>query len=129
MFQLNILSGKMAGTVCVARRFPFRVGRNADADLVSDEPGVWENHLDFQFLPGQGIQATAHGEALMTLNAERLASARLRNGDVIEIGGLKLRFWLSDVALVSHRLREIFTWIGLALLFVFQLAIIYWLVR
>ncbi len=96
---------------------------------MSDEPGVWDNHLDFQFLPGQGIQATAHGEALMTLNAERLASALLRNGDVIEIGGLKLRFWLSDVALVSQRLREILTWIGLALLFVFQLAIIYWMVR
>lgn len=129
MFQLSILSGKMAGTVCVARHFPFRVGRNSDADLVSDEPGVWENHLDFQFLPGQGIQANAHGEALMTRNAERVATALLRNGDTLEIGGLKLRFWLSDVALVSHRARELLSWAGLTVLFGGQLAVIYWLLR
>jgi hypothetical protein len=128
MVQLNILSGKRAGTVCVARHFPFRVGRNADADLSADEPGVWDNHLEFQLCPGEGIRVTAHAEALMTINAERAESAILRNGDVLEAGALKLRFWLSEVQLVSQKLREALTWAALGLLLAAQIAAIYWLV-
>ena len=129
MFQLHILSGKMAGTVCVARHLPFRVGRNADADLVAAEPGVWDNHLEFIHLPGKGIEVSAHADAQMVVNGDRVPAMVLRNGDVIEVGGLRQRFWLSDVTPASHTVRECITWVGLILLFLGQIATIYWLLK
>lgn len=128
MFQLNVLSGKLAGTICVARRFPFRVGRNAGADLCADEPGVWENHLTFELRPAEGVRVSAPADAQLSLNAERVQTAILRNGDTIEAGGLKLRFWLSEVELYSQTLREALTWLALAGLLAAQIAAIYWLV-
>jgi hypothetical protein len=120
MFQLVILSGKQAGTVCVARRFPFRVGRNADADLVVDDPGVWDDHLRFEFVPGEGIRVAARPEALLAVNAERQNEARLRNGDWLDAGGLKLRFWLAEAPLRQLRPREVATWVALLLVFLAQ---------
>ena len=46
MVQFKIVSGKMAGTEQVARRFPFRIGRSAEADLRLEDDGVWDDHLE-----------------------------------------------------------------------------------
>ena len=46
MVQLNILSGKKAGTRTVARHFPFRIGRAAGNELQLEDDGVWDQHLD-----------------------------------------------------------------------------------
>ncbi len=45
MIQLNVLSGKKAGSQAVVRRFPFRVGRAPDNHLQLDDDGVWDQHL------------------------------------------------------------------------------------
>ncbi len=45
MIQLRILSGTMAGSLKTVRRFPFRIGRAEDNELVLPEAGVWEKHL------------------------------------------------------------------------------------
>ena len=45
MLQICVLSGRKAGTVCVARRFPFGIGRTASMDLCLEDDGVWNRHL------------------------------------------------------------------------------------
>ena len=45
MIQLNVLSGKTAGSQTVARRFPFRIGRAAQNDLLLDDDGVSHHFL------------------------------------------------------------------------------------
>ena len=45
MVQLNILSGKAAGSQPVVRRFPFRIGRAPENELKLDDDGVWDQHL------------------------------------------------------------------------------------
>ena len=42
MVQLDILSGRKAGTSIVARRFPFHIGRASDSSLSLDDGGVWD---------------------------------------------------------------------------------------
>lgn len=126
MIQLNILNGKMAGQTFVARRFPFGIGRAAGAHLVLDGDGVWDRHLELQF-SGEGLYLQAQPGALVTLNGQRVEHARLHNGDLLELGSVKLRFWLAAVAQRSLRPREILTWLALSALFVFQLLLIYWL--
>ena len=129
MVQLNILSGKQAGNVSVARRFPVRIGRSAKADLRLEEPGVWDEHLELNFDPAAGIMLRAAPNALVSVNGQTERQAALRSGDAIDFGSVKLRFWLSEAHQSSLRLREWLTWVGLAAITLGQVALIYWLLK
>jgi len=113
MVQFKILSGKMAGSVVTARRFPFQIGRAAQADLTLEESGVWDSHLEIRFEPGDGFIDTPHGEALVTVNGEPAPQFRLRNGDRIEMGAALLQFWLCETR--QRRLRA-FEWLAWAII-------------
>ena len=65
--------------------------------------------------------------ALASLNGEPFREVVLRNGDAIEIGALKMRFWLGETH--QHRLnfREGLTWVAFGLIFASQIFLIYWL--
>jgi pSer/pThr/pTyr-binding forkhead associated (FHA) protein len=125
--QLSILNGKKAGTEWVTRRFPFRVGRAAGCDLCLEEAGVWDRHLEFNLNPDAGIVLAAQPEALTAVNGQPVAETALRNGDLIEIGSLRLRFWFAPTLQRGLRLREYLTWLALALFSLGQVALIYWL--
>jgi hypothetical protein len=125
---LHVLSGKQAHQDFVVRRFPFTVGRGR-ADLVLDEPGVWDRHLHIDFNPATGIEFQAHSEALVLVNGEPAPQGVLRNGDVVTVGGTRLRMWLTPTEQKSLRLREALTWTALVALFPVQIALIYWLLR
>ena len=129
MVQLKVLSGKMAGTETVVRHFPFRVGRSAEANLRAEEEGVWEQHLELSFDRETGFSLVSHPEAQVSVNGQVLRETVLRNGDVIEAGALKIRFWLSPTRQYRLTLREWLTWIGFAVIAAVQLALIYWLLR
>jgi pSer/pThr/pTyr-binding forkhead associated (FHA) protein len=125
MFQLKILSGKMAGHLMVARRFPFLIGRQANADLILEEPGVWERHARIEFISGEGFRMNADGTALVIINGTAQTSALLRNGDVLELGGVKLQFWLNDPRQSNLRLHAALVWGGIALFLLAQAALIW----
>ena len=128
MIQLKILSGKIAGTVVVARHFPFKVGRSAVANLRIEDVGIWDEHLTF-FLSDGRLEAAVQAGALATVNGETLAGAPLRNGDVIQIGAAQMAVGLTATRQRSFRGREALVWIGLALLSLSQVGLIYWLLN
>ena len=125
MVQLKIVSGKMAGTEKVARHFPFRIGRSASADLCVDDDGVWDEHLELAFHSADGFVLTACPNALAAINGQPFLQQALRNGDAIDIGAVKIRFWLGETRQSSLRLREWLTWAAFALIIAAQFAIIY----
>jgi len=125
MVQLNILSGRQAGTFQVARRFPFVVGRENGADLRIEDEGVWDHHLELHLRMPEGFVLKARPSALVSVNTKPIREARLRNGDLIEIGAVKLEFGLSGTARWRLWPREILVWAGLALVCVAQVALIY----
>lgn len=129
MVQFKILSGKKAGTAWVARRFPVRVGRSREADLVLEEDGVWDQHLLVRFVPKQGVVVGAEGEALATVNGEPIREAVLRNGDALEIGSAKLQFWLSETRHRSLGLREALGWGLTGGVVVAEAVLLYWLLQ
>jgi pSer/pThr/pTyr-binding forkhead associated (FHA) protein len=129
MVQLKILSGKKAGAVWTARRFPVRIGRAANADLRLEEDGIWDRHLLLQFRRADGFVLTTEPDALVAVNGEPVRVAVLRNGDSIELGALKLQFWLSETRQFGLGLRETLTWMGIALVGLGQVGLIYWLLR
>lgn len=129
MVQLNILSGKMAGTSTVARRFPVRIGRSSGSDVELDEPGVWEQHAELSLNPRSGFCLKTAPNALARVNGDSVQEVPLRNGDTIELGAVRIQFWLSPVAQRRLVLREALSW-GMAVAVVLgQLGLLYWLLR
>ncbi|HYV31170.1 MAG TPA: hypothetical protein VEO53_08720, partial [Candidatus Binatia bacterium] len=59
MVQLDVLTGKKAGTRTIARRFPFPVGRSSQAALVLTDDGVWDRHLEIDLRVSEGAVLTA----------------------------------------------------------------------
>ncbi len=129
MVQLSILSGKMAGTSWVARRFPVHIGRSAGSDIQVEDAGVWDEHLKIDFVPGEGFMVSTQPDALAAVNSQSVNEAILRNGDIIEAGSLKMQFWLSETRQRGLRIRESLTWIAIAGICIGQVALIYLLIR
>ena len=63
MVQLHILSGKKAGVQWTARRFPFWVGRAGSSDLVIEDAGVWDRHVEIARKDGEGFYLTTSTDA------------------------------------------------------------------
>jgi hypothetical protein len=129
MVLLKVLSGKKAGTTWVARRFPVCIGRSSAADLQLEDSGVWDQHLQLDFNPQAGIVLSTQPDALATVNGQPTRQSVLRNGDTIEIGSLRLQFWLSETRQAGLRVREGLTWAGIAAVSLSQIGLIYWLLR
>jgi hypothetical protein len=53
----------------------------------------------------------------------------LRNGDLIEIGSVKLQFFLSETRQKGLRFRETLKWAAIAIISLGQIALIYWLLQ
>ena len=129
MVQLHLLSGKHAGTTTLARRFPFVVGRNNSADLCLEQDGIWDRHLEFHLQIPDGFLLKSHPRALTSVNGQPVQQAFLRNGDLIEVGPLKIQFWLSETRQRGLRTREFLTWFALAALSAGQIVLIYGLLK
>ena len=128
MIQLAAINGKQAGAEWIARRFPVRIGRSARNDVRLEADGIWDRHAEIHLRRGEGFVVAAQGEALASVNGQPVQEVVLRNGDVIELGSVRLRFALSPTRHRSFRVREALTWLALATLCFAQAALIYWLV-
>ena len=127
MVQLQILTGKQAGVEWVARHFPVQVGRAAANHLALDDEGVWDRHLEIALQNSEGFLLKTQADALTSVNGHPVRETVLRNGDLIQVGSVQLRFWLVPARQYSLRLREAVSWLGLGLLCASQIALIYWL--
>jgi len=127
MVQFRILSGKKAGSSWETRRFPVRIGRSAGCDLQVEEAGVWDDHLKVSLDAGEGFIAETHANALASINGQPIQRAALRNGDTLEIGSVKLQFWLSEARQRGQGFREAFVWSVISVVCLGQIALVYWL--
>lgn len=125
MIQLHVLSGKMAGCRVAASRFPFRIGRALQNDLLLEDDGVWDQHVTLEFRKKEGFRLATAPEAIATVNTKPAADILLRNGDVVTLGSAKLQFWIAPARQRSLRLRENFVWALLLLVALSELFLIY----
>ena len=129
MIQLQVLSGKQAGANIPVHDFPFTIGRGADANARFSDAGVWDRHCEIRFRPAEAFEFAVQPDAALLVNGERTQGGVLRNGDLLELGSVRLRFWLARSRQKSLRFREGLTWAALIALFVIQAAIVSWLLR
>ena len=127
MVQLGILSGRQAGVEVAVHRFPFRIGREAGADFRLEEEGVWDQHARLELQVPEGIWLASRVEAPVAVNGSASTGLILHNGDVLELGAVKIRFWLGETVQREQRLREALTWGAVASLGALQVGLIYWM--
>lgn len=127
MVVLEVVAGRQAGRKHAAGRFPWLIGRSAGADLQLEEPGVFDRHLELRLNDAEAFELSVGPGAVALVNGQPVREARLRNGDLIELGAVKLRFWLAEIRQRPQRWRELLTWAGLVALPLVQIALIYWL--
>jgi pSer/pThr/pTyr-binding forkhead associated (FHA) protein len=125
--ELQLLSGQSSGAVFRFDRFPIRAGRGPDQDLPLEEPCVWPRHFRID-LDGGKLLLAVEPQALLHINDAPVQNGLLRNGDIITLGALKIRFSLSPVRQTSQALREWLTWIALGALCLGQVALVYLLI-
>jgi pSer/pThr/pTyr-binding forkhead associated (FHA) protein len=126
--ELQLLTGNRNGTVFRPVHFPIRAGRESGLDLSLDDPGVWQRHFLIDWR-SEGLVLEAEPQALLSVNDSPVRRAILRNGDIITLGALKIRFGLSPVRQFSLAPREWMTWIALGALCLGQVALVYLLIR
>ncbi|MGV3757157.1 MAG: FHA domain-containing protein [Verrucomicrobiota bacterium] len=127
MLQFRAIAGSRQATVWEAESFPVQIGRAASADIRLEEAGVWDKHAEVTFDAEEGFLLSGHTGALLRVNGEPVEQARLRNGDILEIGSVKLQCWLSEVKRRNLAWRERLVWAGLVLVTLLQLLLIGWL--
>ncbi len=129
MIELKVLSGKQAGVSATARRFPFLVGRAADAGLRLEDEGVFDRHFSIQFKAREGFLLQSDANAVTAVNNQPTSEVRLRSGDIIQAGSASISFALSPMRQRSLGVREIFVWLMLGGLCLGQIGVIYWLLE
>ena len=117
----------MAGREIDASHFPLLIGRAAKADLRLDDIGVWDRHLVLFLDPEKGISLKIQESAHASINGQSFEQAIMRNGDIVELGAVKLRFWLAKARRYNLVWREWMVWAIVTGIALTQIAIIYWL--
>lgn len=108
-------------------RLPAWLGRSPQCQVQLPDEGVWDQHAQVSLVDRGQIALTVLGQARAYVNSQPVQQTILRNGDVIELGAVKLLFSLSPTRSRSLLWRELLTWLGLAAVAVAQAALIYWL--
>ena len=128
MVQLRVLTGSRAGTAQTVSRFPSTIGRSTGDTLQLVEAGVWENHLQLDLQVPAGFRLCRLGQGRASVNGAEFDELVLHNGDVIELGAVKVQFWLAEIRQSDNHARETLVWLGLGALVLFEAALIWFLV-
>ena len=127
MIELRFLQGTQAGGQWSARRFPVRIGRSPESDLVLEDPGVWEHHVEIGYDDASGFYMTPLSEGAVIVNQQAMESAVLKNGDTLTLGGAVIQLWIAPARQRHFQFMEFLVWTALLALFAAQYLLIRWL--
>ena len=126
VIELTVMSGPDLGRRLRASTLPVRVGRSTDADLQLMGPGVWDHHFALLPTPEGRIGIRVTGDARVAVCSEAIREAPLRNGAILEVGGILVRFGISDEDQRPLKWRERWAWMMMMTVLVLQAGLIWW---
>ena len=123
MLEARILTGNRTGTVIPINRFPFSFGRQG-ADCVLADPGVWDRHFTISLGPDRAFELVCTESAVISSDQRTFANLCLRNGEIVEMGAVRIEFRLSRTSPRPGRLAEGILWGSLGLVVLAELALV-----
>lgn len=94
-------------------------------DARLEDEGVWDFHLELTWDRRNGFLLHRQGQALATINGQPFEEQLLRNGDLIGMGAVQLRFSLSETVHRNPAWRESLVWILLVVVLIVELGLVY----
>lgn len=126
MIELKIVAGPETGRRIVMSSLPSRVGRSREMDVVLSGPGVWDHHLDFEVTPQGRVGLRTFGGASVLIDGQAVTEAPLRNGTMLDLAGVRIRFSLVPGEQRSLAWRERVFWLAAAALVGVQVGLLIW---
>jgi hypothetical protein len=127
MIQFVFLSGPTAGASWVARHFPVRAGRAVGNDLRLEAPGVFDRHFEVDVKAGPALELSVLEPALANVNGQPVTRCVLRNGDLVEAGSVRLRFWLAPTRQSGLWASQVGVWLAWFAVLAAQVVLLRWL--
>ena len=126
--QLQFLTGQPRRHYIWPDQFPVRLGRGGECAMRIEEEGVWEHHVEIGLDNENRFRLKRISDASVMVNGEPMAKFQpLANGDVLELGSVKLQFWLGTVQQQQLSTREAAVWALLAAVTAVQVCLLLWL--
>ena len=91
-FRLTVLAGPEEGRDFAFERIEITIGRTMENDVVLPDPGISRQHLSIRDKGGAYILKDLGSSNGTLLNGRKVLEEVLKSGDVITIGGAKVRF-------------------------------------
>lgn len=110
MIELIVINDRNPGRRFQSDAAPVRLGRRVDLEVSLPDPGVWDLHAEIGLNPEGWFCLRGLGQALVTVNQHTVQEHRLRSGDVLGIGSVKLQFTLRNSWQRSLKARELGVW-------------------
>lgn len=92
MVELTVLNGSEPGRLLRLNRFPTRVGRRCEGEGLLVGPGIWDHHFDVVREESGRFGLVVAKGARVAMEGEFIERSTLKNGGILEAGGLRLRF-------------------------------------
>ncbi len=90
--RLLALTGRLQGTLWTLGRSEVRIGKDVQAELSIPHRSLADFHAKLIQTGGNDWRVQALGRAGVRVNGVAASDSPLRNGDVLELGALRLRF-------------------------------------
>lgn len=116
IYQLIIENGQRAGQRVQPPGATYTVGRDTGNDLRLVEDGVSGRHCELRVTRAGVMVRDSRSTNGVFVNGQRVEEARLHRGDVIELGGARLRFEFLIAVPGAHRRRTPLFWLSVLLL-------------
>ena len=115
--RLIVLNTPLAGREFACLRSELRIGRTSDNDIALDHRSLSRSHAKLVREDGNKWRvldlSSANG---LLVNGERYAQATLNNGDVIDLGHVKVKFLAPGESFRARGGNRLGLWLGLGLL-------------
>jgi predicted component of type VI protein secretion system len=115
IYQLIIESGQRAGQCVQPPDKSYSIGRDAGNDLRLVEDGVSGRHCELRVMRAGVMVRDSRSTNGVYVNGQRVEEVRLHRGDVIELGGARLRFEFLVAAPGEYRRRTPLFWVSVLL--------------
>jgi hypothetical protein len=116
IYQLIIENGQRAGQRVQPPGNTYTIGRDAGNDLRLVEDGVSGRHCELRVTRAGVMLRDNRSTNGVFVNGQRVEEARLHRGDVVELGGARLRFEFLVAVPGEHRRRTPLFWLSVLLL-------------
>ncbi|MGB0579899.1 MAG: FHA domain-containing protein [Limisphaerales bacterium] len=97
MVEFELLRSDPEPTALPVSKFPCVIGRGSRCDIRLNEPGVWVEHAELTIQSDNSFRIEKRGDGALLLNGESITESELNTSDILDLGGIKLRFRLSAV--------------------------------